>query len=86
MATGWTYEYVENEMTLPRLKEFVEYWRTSPPAHETLRIILKVLGVEENQAPASEEEGEEEGDLLGYLAGAGIEIDLKGLKKEKSLG
>ena len=29
--TGWTWDYVENHMTVPRLKAMHEEWQRNPP-------------------------------------------------------
>jgi hypothetical protein len=32
-ATGWSWEYVRDHMTLPRLAEMNKYWASFPPVH-----------------------------------------------------
>lgn len=32
-ATGWTWEYIDEFMTLPRYEEMREYWDDNPPVH-----------------------------------------------------
>lgn len=32
-VTGWTWEYIDECMTLPRLEELRIYWADSPPIH-----------------------------------------------------
>lgn len=34
MVTGWTWEYIDEFVTIPRLLEMSAYWRKSPPLHE----------------------------------------------------
>ncbi len=80
MATGWSYEYTEEHMDLPRLTEFLGVWKTTPPAHETLRVILGVLGVEaphEAEPPATEEGEGGEGaveEIISFFGGPGVEV------------
>ena len=35
-CTGWTWEYVEDELDLPRLTAMSAYWREHPPVHVLL--------------------------------------------------
>jgi len=32
-ATGWTWDYIDENMTLPRLASLTAYWRSHPPTH-----------------------------------------------------
>ncbi len=34
---GWTWEYVEDNMTLPRLKTMNAYWKQNPPLHQLVK-------------------------------------------------
>jgi hypothetical protein len=31
---NWTWEYIDEHMTLPRLDALNEYWRRNPPLHQ----------------------------------------------------
>ena len=31
--TGWSFEYIDDRMTIPRLEELIGYWSEFPPAH-----------------------------------------------------
>jgi hypothetical protein len=33
MTFGWTWEYVDQHMTLPRLSILNRYWKKHPPVH-----------------------------------------------------
>lgn len=33
-AFGWTWEYIDEYVTVPRLIEITEYWKQVPPLHE----------------------------------------------------
>jgi hypothetical protein len=48
-ATGWTWEYVAEYMTLPRLYALSSYWRTCPPVQES---VAALLGVKPEEAAA----------------------------------
>lgn len=50
-ATGWTWEYLDDNVTIPRLTALTAHWRDTPPAHEALASILIALGV--TRAPAA---------------------------------
>lgn len=32
-VTGWTWEYIDENMTLPRLAGLSAYWESHPPTH-----------------------------------------------------
>ena len=42
MTFGWTWEYVDEYMTLPRLREITDYWEYQPPVH---LLIARYLGI-----------------------------------------
>ena len=42
--TGWTYEYVDNRMTLPRFRDFIDHWRDAPPLRVALSALLGAAG------------------------------------------
>jgi hypothetical protein len=33
-TTGWTLDYIMDEVTLPRLRSLLRYWSEHPPVHE----------------------------------------------------
>lgn len=41
-AFGWTWEYVDESMTLPRFREITEYWIHQPPVHV---LVARYLGI-----------------------------------------
>ena len=41
-ATGWTWEYIGQCLTLPRLRALDEHWRKYPPVHITLALFAGV--------------------------------------------
>jgi hypothetical protein len=45
VETGWTWEYVDEEMTLPRADEFVKLWKITPPLRLVLASIAVALGM-----------------------------------------
>lgn len=42
-VTGWTYDYIDEYMTLPRLGEIASYFSKQPHANESLAAILYAL-------------------------------------------
>ncbi len=51
-ATGWTWEYIDQRMTMPRYFKLMGYWMNHPPAHLTLRAIIHAFGGEKESTPA----------------------------------
>lgn len=47
-TTGWTWEYVDEFMTLPRLNELRQYWEKEPPVH--VSVAAYFLGKTEDSA------------------------------------
>ena len=41
---GWTWEYIDESMTLPRLNALTRHWTEFPPVHVSLAGIVKGLG------------------------------------------
>lgn len=71
--TGWTWEYVDEEMTLPRLDEFTKLWNRHPPLRVAVHAIAIALGME-NSTPAVKKKP----DLGAYIegfAGAGLTVE-----------
>lgn len=33
MTFGWTFDHIDESVTLPQLKEMSEYWKKNPPLH-----------------------------------------------------
>lgn len=47
-ATGWTFEYIDEYMTLPRLQGFAEYWKEAPPVNELAAAYIRAMGASGN--------------------------------------
>ncbi len=43
-ATNWSWEYIDECMTLPRFRELTDYWLRYPPGHLTLSAIAGAFG------------------------------------------
>lgn len=50
-ATGWTWEYIDERMTLRRLALFTLHWADSPPEHLTVAALVKGLGGGNKKTP-----------------------------------
>lgn len=48
MATGWTYEYIDEFVTLPRLAALSAHWAQYPPVHISVAAFVGI----KMQAPA----------------------------------
>lgn len=46
---GWTWEYIDDHMTVPRLSTFTEYWKSHPPMHLLVAAYLGVESPKENK-------------------------------------
>lgn len=60
-ATGWTWEYIDHNVTLPILEGFAEYWGEAPPVGE---LVAAYLGA---QGGSSEGPKEDIGELLQMM-------------------
>lgn len=81
--TGWAWEYIDEEMTLPKMRAFVTNWHKFPPAWATLARIAAALGIkaqtESRSAEAAErraliESGSDE--MIADFAAAGFQIEV----------
>lgn len=43
-ATGWSWDYVEDHLTVPRLRALKRHWAHSPPPPQLLALIARALG------------------------------------------
>jgi hypothetical protein len=44
-ATGWSWEYIDDYMTMPRFQQLTRYWLKFPPQHLSLASIKSALGI-----------------------------------------
>jgi len=45
MSCHWTFEYIDEQMTLPRLAALSAYWQHSPPVHISIASYLGIKPV-----------------------------------------
>ncbi len=43
-ATGWSWDYVEDRLTIRRLSALARHWAEAPPPHVLLQAIARALG------------------------------------------
>jgi len=48
-AFGWSWEYIDEEMTLPRMESVMKHWDKIPPVSVTLAGIAAALGVKREE-------------------------------------
>ncbi|MCU4423232.1 hypothetical protein [Acinetobacter sp. WU_MDCI_Abxb74] len=69
---GKDYDYVRNEMDLPRLRALSAYQQSNPPAHIGIQRLCRILeafaGIEETD-PAITVSDDDEDDMLEVLEG-----------------
>jgi len=74
-AFGWTWEYIDECVTVPRLLEIGEYWTVTPPLAEAFAAFVGAMGGPSSTSPAiAEPSADNNPGLLGELAGFGITI------------
>lgn len=39
--TGWTFDHIDSNVTLPQIAALFDYWRQSPPVHKLAAMYLK---------------------------------------------
>lgn len=64
MCTGWTWEYIDDNMTIPRLQAMSDYWQEHPPLHQ---LVATFLGVK-SKAPKEQDNAS----LLELVGGGGF--------------
>lgn len=70
-AFGWTWEYIDEEMTLPRLEKIVAHWDAVPPLSVSVAAIASVLGVgRKGPRPSAKPREEDPRALIDLLGGA----------------
>jgi hypothetical protein len=68
--TGWTWEYIDEFMTLPRLYDLSRYWRDYPPIHA---LIGAFLGVKPS-VKSEQKEKESIDQIIADFSAAGISL------------
>ena len=77
-STGYTWEYIDDFMTLPRLHAMSKYWSDHPPAHLILHsIAIGLFGLEAKKRKSTDNKTEDQ-DPSELMAMLGI-----GLTSEK---
>ena len=69
---GWAWEYIDDEMTLPRLFAIQDRWRNVPPLSSVVHAIAVGLGVIKDAPTAAPEQAANDadmGDLVRLVGG-----------------
>lgn len=65
--TGWTWEYIDENMTLPRLYAIYRHWERRPPTHW---MIAAYFGLDK-ETPKPKDVHEDFGAILAMARGSG---------------
>lgn len=76
--TGWSWEYIDEYMTLPRLSGMMEYWNEHPPLHILLAAFMGVKPSRRGRPSVSNQNPDQ---IMADFAAAGMEV--KYIKKGK---
>lgn len=79
-STGWTWDYVAENLDLPRIGYLNDYWREHPPVHI---LVASYMGIKSSKSQQSEED---EAAALSMLGGNELsEAEFNALLKEKGI-
>ncbi len=65
-CTGWTWDYIDQHMTLPRLIAMNSYWTEHPPLHLLVSAYFGVKSGSDNSAFCQKETNNTEHDLQEF--------------------
>lgn len=78
---GWTWDYVAENIDLPRLKHLNAYWAAHPPVHI---LVAAYMGYKGQKSAQEQEESADE--VISMLGGNTLsESEFEALLKEKGL-
>ena len=66
--TGWSWEYVDDHMDIPRLLRMNRYWRLHPPLRE---MVQAYLGIEPDADGDRQDAGQDLNGLIALFGGIG---------------
>ena len=67
-AFGWTWEYIDEEMTLPRYEAICDHWQRVPPVAVSASAIAQYLGaIKLDPAPKRKAEPAKEQDMAALF-------------------
>lgn len=71
---GYTYEYIDDYMTIPRLNAMAAYWKENPPLHQMVAQYLEMGSSKKApKAETSEVELEKQSqELMGLVGSLGL--------------
>lgn len=80
-STGWTWDYVADNLDLPRIGHLNDYWREHPPVHI---LVASYMGIKPSSSPVQSETDEAE--AIGMLGGGELpEDEFNALLKAKGI-
>ncbi|MBS5743739.1 MAG: hypothetical protein KHW43_09625 [Neisseria sp.] len=80
-STGWTWDYVADNLDLPRIGHLNDYWREHPPVHI---LVASYMGIKPSSSPGQSETDEAE--AIGMLGGNKLsEDEFNALLKAKGI-
>lgn len=70
--TGWSWEYIDDYMTIPRFIEMTAYWKSWPPTHQ---LVASFVGYKDGGGSSSKSSGgssskSSDGDLDEFIRAA----------------
>lgn len=71
--TGWSWEYIDEYMTLPRLYGMMEYWQEHPPVHILMAAKLGLKSRRSRRKSSPKNEDMEK--MISDFAGAGFTVN-----------
>lgn len=75
MTFGWSWEYIDDFMTIPRLLEMTEYWEKYPPLHVMVAQYFEIGGKRTGSTPQHSGQVGTIDDLLNEFGDFGGKID-----------
>ena len=83
LETGWSWEYIDEEMTVPRMKAFKKVWKQTPPLRVMLRSLFSGAQTSAGSNTATSDARQGRPDMQSYLeafgsAGLSVQVKSKG--------
>jgi len=73
-VTGWTWDYIDDEMTLPRLEALNKYWSDFPPVHLTM---AAYVGIKPKKGGKKAQNKEDFDRMVAAFGGCGLGKQVK---------
>lgn len=66
-AFGWSWEYIDEEMTMPRMMAVLKRWEVVPPLSISIAGIASALGIVKREPSRLEDKEQDFSELIGVL-------------------